>query len=130
MRYRIYHNAGHRHRQIGPRRVHHKVVRKLVFEPDTNELQTIESLAMQQRTFLAANQQEQVERELMERFQIEDIEWMLRHKAMDRLSIEFQQRYQELIDKRRNESLTEAEYVELLRLTNEAERKQAERLEA
>ena len=68
--------------------------------------------------------------ELSERFQIEDIEWALRQKASEGLSTEVQQRYRELTGKCRNESLTEAEHEELLRLTDISERKQAERLEA
>ena len=43
---------------------------------------------------------------------------------------ETQARYRELIKKRREERLTEQEYQELLTLTDEAEQKQAERLEA
>lgn len=43
---------------------------------------------------------------------------------------ETQARYRELIKKRREERLTEQEYQELLTLSDEAEQKQAERLEA
>lgn len=43
---------------------------------------------------------------------------------------EFQQRYKKLIGKRRNETLTEDEYVELLQLTGVAERYQVDRLDA
>ena len=46
------------------------------------------------------------------------------------LPAEVRQRYQELIGKRREERLTQNEYAELLRLTDEAEKGQAERLEA
>ena len=46
------------------------------------------------------------------------------------LPAEVRRRYQELIDKRREERLTQNEYEELLRLTDTAEKRQAERLEA
>jgi hypothetical protein len=46
------------------------------------------------------------------------------------LPAEVHQRYRELIDKRREERLTQNEHEELLRLTDEVEKRQAERLEA
>lgn len=46
------------------------------------------------------------------------------------LSPEARQRYRDLIEKRRADRLTQAEYDELVELTNQSEKKQAERLEA
>src|SRR5258708_4527615 len=47
-----------------------------------------------------------------------------------RRSRDFQRRYQELMRKRQDESLTDAEYQELLRLTNEAEAFDTRRIKA
>lgn len=46
------------------------------------------------------------------------------------LSVEVRRRYRELIGKCREERLTQVEYEELQRLTDQSELKQAERLEA
>ena len=46
------------------------------------------------------------------------------------LPVDMHKRYRELIGKRREERLTQAEYEELQRLTDQSEMKQAERLEA
>jgi hypothetical protein len=103
---------------------------KVVFELDVVESQTIESLAEQQRKFLAANRPPPVDAEMLEQFQLEDIEWALELKAKRERPKEFNERYRELTKKRQEERLTEAEHEALIRLTDEAELKQAERLQA
>jgi uncharacterized protein (DUF1778 family) len=57
-------------------------------------------------------------------------ESVLFRKINSGLPPEVRQRYRELIEKRRAESLTQAEYDDLVELTNRSEQKQAERLEA
>lgn len=58
------HAASRKQRQVATLRARRKPTPKLVFEPDTDEPQTIESLAAQQRKFLAANKQEWVDVDL------------------------------------------------------------------
>lgn len=56
--------AKRKRRQVIAPRAKRKSTPKLVFEPDVDEPQTIESLAAQQRKFLAANRQEWVDVDL------------------------------------------------------------------
>ncbi|MFW6358397.1 MAG: STAS/SEC14 domain-containing protein [Chroococcales cyanobacterium] len=50
-------------------------------------------------------------------------------KINEGLPLEIQQRYQQLIEKRQSETLTESEYQELLELTDVTEAKQAKRIQ-
>lgn len=61
---------------------------------------------------------------------IEDTEAGLRERVSCRLPSEVQQRYEELIDKRNLETLTDDEYGELLQLGDRAEAADVERVSA